>query len=215
MAPNIPSAGHTVIDASGLLVMPGGIDVHTHLDMPFGGTVSADDYRTGTIAAAVGGTTTVIDFALQSRGHTMAKALETWLGKSDGKACIDYGLHMAVTDLGPGDGAQGLAEMEAMVRRGISSFKLFMAYPNVLMIDDGLMFKVMQKAGALNALCCVHAENGSVIDIVVAQMVAEGKTAPHYHAHSRSTKAEAEATHRAIAMADMAERRGVYRAPFQ
>jgi dihydropyrimidinase len=111
VGPNIPSAGHTVIDASGLLVMPGGIDVHTHLDMPFGGTVSADDYRTGTIAAAVGGTTTVIDFALQSRGHTMARALETWLGKSDGKACIDYGLHMAVTDLGPGDGAQGLAEM--------------------------------------------------------------------------------------------------------
>jgi dihydropyrimidinase len=135
----------------------------------------------------------------------MAKALETWLGKSDGKACIDYGLHMAVTDLGPGDGAQGLAEMEAMVQHGISSFKLFMAYPNVLMIDDGLMFKVMQKAGALNALCCVHAENGSAIDIVVAQMVAAGKTAPHYHAHSRSTKAEAEATHRAIAIADMAE----------
>jgi dihydropyrimidinase len=205
VGPNIPSAGHTVIDAGGLLVMPGGIDVHTHLDMPFGGTVSADDYRTGTIAAAVGGTTTVIDFALQSRGHTMAKALETWLGKSDGKACIDYGLHMAVTDLGPGDGAQGLAEMEAMVQHGISSFKLFMAYPNVLMIDDGLMFKVMQKAGALNALCCVHAENGSAIDIVVAQMVAAGKTAPHYHAHSRSTKAEAEATHRAIAIADMAE----------
>jgi dihydropyrimidinase len=204
VGPSIDPKGYTVVDATGLLVMPGGIDVHTHLDMPFGGTVSADDYRTGTIAAAVGGTTTVIDFALQSMGHTMDEALKTWLAKSDGKACIDYGLHMAVTDLGPGDGAQGLAEMEAMVRQGISSFKLFMAYPNVLMIDDGLMFKVMHKAGMLNALCCVHAENGSVIDIVVARMVAEGKTAPHYHAHSRSTKAEAEATHRAIAIADMA-----------
>jgi dihydropyrimidinase len=204
VGPGIDPTGYTVVDATGLLVMPGGIDVHTHLDMPFGGTVSADDYRTGTIAAAVGGTTTVIDFALQSMGHTMDEALKTWLAKSDGKACIDYGLHMAVTDLGPGDGAQGLAEMEAMVRQGISSFKLFMAYPNVLMIDDGLMFKVMHKAGMLNALCCVHAENGSVIDIVVARMVAEGKTAPHYHAHSRSTKAEAEATHRAIAIADMA-----------
>src|SRR5882672_12247822 len=95
---NISADSHTVVDATGLLVMPGGVDVHTHLDMPFGGTVSADDYRTGTIAAAVGGTTTVIDFVLQSRGHTMAEALETWLGKSDGKACVDFGLHMAVTD---------------------------------------------------------------------------------------------------------------------
>jgi dihydropyrimidinase len=204
VAHGISPAGHALVDATGLLVMPGGIDVHTHLDMPFGGTVSADDYRTGTIAAAVGGTTTVIDFALQSMGHTMGEALETWLAKSKGKACIDYSLHMAVTDLGPGDGARGLAEMESMVQFGITSFKLFMAYPNVLMIDDGLMFKVMQKAAELHALCCVHAENGSVIDIVVAEMLAEGKTAPHYHAHSRSTQAEAEATHRAIAIAEMA-----------
>lgn len=184
--------------------MPGGIDVHTHLDMPFGGTTSADDYTTGTQAAAVGGTTTVIDFALQSQGHTMKEALATWLKKSDNKACVDFSLHMAVTDLGPGDGSQGLREMEEMLAAGISSFKLFMAYPGVLMIDDGLMFKVMQKAAALNALCCIHAENGSAIDIVVAQMIAEGKTAPHYHALSRSPKAEAEATHRAIALADMA-----------
>ena len=201
---DISPGGHTVIDAAGLLVMPGGIDVHTHLDMPFGGTVSADDYRTGTIAAAVGGTTSVIDFVLQSRGHTMAEALDTWLGKSNGKACVDFGLHMAVTDLGPGDGSQGLAEMQTMVEKGISSFKLFMAYPNVLMIDDGLMYKVMHKAGQLNALCLVHAENGGVIDIVVARMIAEGKTAPHFHAHSRSAHAEAEATHRAIAIAHMA-----------
>jgi dihydropyrimidinase len=204
VAAGIDAAGHEVVDATGLLVMPGGIDVHTHLDMPFGGTTSADDYTTGTRAAAVGGTTTLIDFVLQSQGHTMREALMTWRAKSEGKACVDFSLHMAVTDLGPGDGSQGLREMEEMVAEGITSFKLFMAYPGVLMIDDGLMFKVMQKAAALNALCCVHAENGSAIDIVVAQMIADGKTEPHYHALSRSPKAEAEATHRAIALADMA-----------
>jgi dihydropyrimidinase len=201
---NLNPTGHTVVDASNLLVMPGGIDVHTHLDMPFGGTVSADDYTSGTQAAAIGGTTMLIDFVLQSQGHTMREALNTWLRKSDNKACIDFSLHMAVTDLGPGDGAQGLREMDEMVAEGITSFKLFMAYPGVLMIDDGLMFRVMQKAAKLNALCCIHAENGSAIDIVVAQMLAEGKTAPHYHALSRSPKAEGEATHRAIALADMA-----------
>ena len=200
----ISEAGHEVVDATGLLVMPGGIDVHTHLDMPFGGATSADDYVTGTQAAAVGGTTMLIDFALQSQGHTMREAFDVWRAKSRGKACVDYSLHMAVTDLGPRDGAQGLREMEEMVAEGISSFKLFMAYPGVLMIDDGLMFKVMQKAAELNALCCVHAENGSAIDVVVAEMIAEGKTEPHYHALSRSPKAEAEATHRAIALADMA-----------
>ena len=200
---DLSEAGHEVVDARDLLVMPGGIDVHTHLDMPFGGTTSADDYTTGTQAAAVGGTTTVIDFALQKQGSTMQEALATWLVKSEGKACVDFSLHMAVTDLGPGDGSKGLREMEEMTHAGISSFKLFMAYPGVLMIDDGLMFKVMQKAAALNALCCIHAENGSAIDVVVAQMLAEGKTAPHFHALSRDPKAEAEATHRSIALADM------------
>jgi dihydropyrimidinase len=204
VAAGIDKARHEVVDARGLLVMPGGIDVHTHLDMPFGGTTSADDYTTGTQAAAVGGTTTLIDFALQNQKSTLKDALETWLKKSDGKACVDFSLHMAVTNLHGPEGAETLAEMEEMVKFGISSFKLFMAYPGVLMIDDGLMFKVMQKAAALNALCCVHAENGSAIDIVVAQMIAEGKTEPHYHALSRSPKAEAEATHRAIALADMA-----------
>ena len=198
----LSAAGHTVVDASGLLVMPGGIDVHTHLDMPFGGTTSADDYLTGTRAAAVGGTTTVIDFALQSRGHTLAEAKAIWDAKAKGKACVDYALHMAITDLGPH--GEALAEMEEMVAAGITSFKLFMAYPNVLMIDDGLMFQVMQKAAELSALICIHAENGAAIDVVVAQALAQGKTAPHWHALTRSTQAEAEATHRAIALAEMA-----------
>ncbi len=199
----IDAAGHEIVDAAGLLAMPGGIDVHTHLDMPFGGTTSADDYTSGTQAAAVGGTTTVIDFALQNQRSTLRDALDTWLKKSEGKACVDFSLHMAVTNLHGPEGRETLDEMEEMTNFGISSFKLFMAYPNVLMINDELMFRVMQKAAELNALCCVHAENGSAIDVVVAQMIAEGKTAPHYHALSRSPKAEAEATHRAIALADM------------
>ena len=203
---HLAPAGHTLVDASGLLVLPGGIDVHTHLDMPFGGTTSADDYLTGTRAAAIGGTTTVIDFALQSRGHTLAEALATWDAKAAGKACIDYALHMAITDLSPAGRPhnEALAEMEAMVARGITSFKLFMAYPGVLMIDDGLMFQVMQKAAALGALILVHAENGGAIDVVVAQALAAGKTAPRFHALTRSTQAEAEATHRAVALAEMA-----------
>jgi dihydropyrimidinase len=204
VAEHIAEAGHEIVDATGLLVMPGGIDVHTHLDMPFGGTTSADDYTTGTQAAAVGGTTTVIDFALQNQSGTLKEALDIWLAKSHNKACVDFSLHMAVTNLHGPEGADTLREMEEMVAAGISSFKLFMAYPGVLMVNDELMFRVMQKAAALNALCLIHAENGSAIDVVVSQMIAEGHTAPHFHALSRSPKAEAEATHRAIALADIA-----------
>jgi dihydropyrimidinase len=204
VAADISNDGHQVVDATNLLVMPGGIDVHTHLDMPFGGTTSADDYTTGTQAAAVGGTTMVIDFALQNQQSTLQNALETWLNKSNNKACVDFSLHMAVTNLHGKSGEKTLREMEEMVKFGITSFKLFMAYPNVLMINDELMFRVMQKAAELNGLCLIHAENGSAIDVVVAQTLAEGKTAPHFHALSRSPKAEAEATHRSIALADMA-----------
>ena len=144
----------------------------------------------------------MIDFALQSRGHTLAEALAIWDAKAAGKACIDYSLHMAITDLGPN--FETLAEMQQMIDRGVSTFKLFMAYPNVLMIDDGLMFRVFQQAAKLGALCLIHAENGSAIDVIVSQALAEGKTAPRYHALTRSAEAEAEATHRAIALAQMA-----------
>src|SRR5690242_13094613 len=189
-----------VIDAAGMYVIPGGIDAHTHLDMPFGGTTSADDFETGTRAAAFGGTTSLVDFAIQARGTRMRDALDTWWKKAEGKACIDYGLHMIVTDLGDA----GLEDMDDMVREGVASFKLFMAYPNVLMVDDATIFKAMRQTAKNGALICMHAENGSVIDVIVQRALAEGKTAPIYHALTRPTAAEAEAVHRAIAMAEMA-----------
>jgi dihydropyrimidinase len=204
----IDATGHDVVDAKGMLVMPGGIDVHTHLDMPFGGTVSADDYEWGTRAAAIGGTTTVIDFALQTMGRPMTEAFKTWRAKSEGKACIDYGLHMAVTDLGPGDA--WLDDVDAMVREGISSFKIFMAYPNVLMVDDRTIYKLMERTKALGALVCVHAENGTVIDAIVQEALAAGHTGPLYHALTRPTVAEAEAVHRVVALSELAGGANVY-----
>src|SRR5215469_8832500 len=194
------SSAETVVDAIGLLLLPGGVDAHTHLDMPFGGTMSADDFETGTRAAAIGGTTTIVDFAIQARGTKMRTALDTWWKKAEGKACIDYGLHMIVTDLRDA----GLEDMDDMVREGVASFKLFMAYPNVLMVDDATIFKALGQTARNGALICMHAENGSVIDVIVARALAEGKTAPVYHALTRPPRAEAEAVHRAIAMAEIA-----------
>ncbi len=189
-----------IIDAAGMYVLPGGIDCHTHLDMPFGGTTSADDFETGTRAAAFGGTTSIVDFAIQARGTKMRDALDTWWKNAESKACIDYGLHMIVTDLGE----CGLEDMDEMVNEGVASFKLFMAYPNVLMVDDATIFKALARTAKNGALICMHAENGSVIDVIVAKALAEGKTAPVYHALTRPTRAEAEAVHRAIAMAEIA-----------
>lgn len=196
----VPEAAHTVVDASGMYLLPGGIDVHTHLDMPFGGTTSSDDFLTGTRAAAIGGTTTLVDFAIQARGAKMRDALDTWWKKAEGKACIDYGFHMIVTDLA----GAGLEDMDDLVREGVASFKLFMAYPNVLMVDDATIFKALRQTAKNGALICMHAENGSAIDVIVQQALAEGKTAPIYHALTRPTRAEAEAVHRSIALAEMA-----------
>lgn len=196
----IATQGHTVVDATGLFVLPGGVDAHTHLDMPFGGTYSSDDFETGTKAAAIGGTTTIVDFAIQSRGMKMRTALDTWWGKAEGKASIDYGLHMIVTDLP----ASGLEDMDALVREGVASFKLFMAYPGVLMVDDATIFRALRQTAKNGALVCMHAENGSVIDVLVQEALAAGKTAPVYHALTRPTIAEAEAVQRAIAMAEIA-----------
>jgi dihydropyrimidinase len=189
-----------VIDASNKYVFPGGIDVHTHLDMPFGGTTSADDFETGTRAAAFGGTTTLIDFAIQYKGQPLQKAFDTWMQKAANKAVCDYAFHCIVTDIGGGQ----LNEMNALVREGVTSFKLFMAYPGVFMLDDASIFRALQTTARNGGMICMHAENGSAIDVIVQQALAEGKTAPKYHALTRPTTAEAEAVSRAIALAEMA-----------
>jgi len=189
------------IDASGKYVLPGGIDVHTHMDMPFGGTTSADDFESGTVAAAFGGTTAIVDFAIQYRGQTLHHAMETWAKKAEGRAAIDYGFHMIITELTD----QVELEMDALVRQGITSFKLFMAYPGIFMLDDGSIFKALMRTGKNGGTICMHAENGGVIDVLVQRALAEGKTAPRYHALTRPARAEAEATHRAIALAEIAD----------
>jgi dihydropyrimidinase len=188
------------IDATGKLVIPGGVDPHTHMDLPFGGTSSSDDFETGTRAAAFGGTTTIIDFAVQYKGQALNQALDVWFAKAEGKATTDYGFHLIVTDLPD----ERLPELKTMIDQGVTSFKLFMAYPGVFLVDDGVIFKAMTAAGENGGLICMHAENGVVIDVLVKRAIEQGRTAPKYHALTRPTKAEAEGVHRAIAIAEMA-----------
>ena len=188
------------IDATGKYVIPGGIDPHTHLDFPFAGTVSSDDFRTGTIAAAVGGTTTIVDFAVQQRGRALSEALDMWHGKAEGKAAIDYGFHMIILEMPD----SRLPELDDIVRQGVASFKMFMAYPGMLMVEDDVIFKALTRASNNGAFVCFHAEHGRVIDVLVKAALAEGKTAPKYHASTRPPVTEGEATHRAIRMAELA-----------
>jgi dihydropyrimidinase len=197
---DLPAAQATrVHDASGLLVLPGGVDVHTHLDWDFGAARTVDTFGTGTMAAAFGGTTTVVDFANQTRGEGLRPGLENWRRRAE-SACVDVGAHMIVLDVRP----ETLADMTALVRDGVTSFKLFTAYPGVLMVDDGALFRAMRVAGEGGAMICVHAENGPVIQVLVEEAVARGDTAPKFHALTRPSSMEGEATHRAIRLAELA-----------
>jgi dihydropyrimidinase len=197
---NIGAQADRTIDATGLFVLPGGIDVHTHMELPFGGTFASDDFETGTVAAAYGGTTTIIDFAVQGMGEPLQKAYEAWRVKAEGKVAIDYALHMIVRDMPEVQ----LGDMDEMVKEGVTSFKLFMAYPGVFQVDDATIFRALKRTGDNGGFICMHAENGGVIDELVKRALLDGKTAPKYHALTRPAEAEGEATGRAIALSEMA-----------
>lgn len=190
------------IDASGKYVLPGCIDPHTHLDMPFGGTVTVDDFESGQASAAFGGTTCHVDFCIQAQGQTFAEALDTWHEKADGKTLIDYGFHIAITDLRE---PERLEELAALPEQGITSYKLFMAYKDVLQVDDETLFRAMEVAASSGALVMVHAENGDAIDVLVREALGRGDTAPIFHALTRPPELEGEATHRAIQLAHIAD----------
>jgi len=198
---NLGHVDAEVVEAGAKLIFPGGVDPHTHLDMPFGGTVTADDFHTGTIAAAAGGTTTIVDFALQSRGGTLRSGLVAWHAKAEGKAVIDYAFHMAVSDLNE----QVLSELSEMVTdEGVTSFKLFQAYKGSLQVDDATILRTMQRAREVGALVMAHCENGDVIQVLVQQALAAGRTDPIYHALTRPPEIEGEATNRLIVLAHVA-----------
>ena len=191
----------TVLDAQGRYIFPGAIDVHTHMELPLPTTVASDDFETGTIAAACGGTTTILDFANQQRGHTLVEALHTWHAKAEGKAVIDYGFHITITDL---TSAPETA-MDEMIAAGVTTFKLLMAYPGTFMVDDETIYRVLRRSARLGGLVMVHAENGIVIDLLVREAVAAGHTAPGFHALTRPAILEGEATQRAITLANLAD----------
>jgi dihydropyrimidinase len=197
---DLAASADKVIDASGKYVIPGGIDAHTHMEMPFGGTVAADTFETGTRAAAWGGTTTIIDFVVQSKGSRVKESLEEWHRKAEGESAIDYAFHQILGDI---DG-QSLAELRSLPREGVTSFKMFTAYPGVFYSTDDEIFKAMQIAADEGMLPMMHAENGPVIDVIAEQLVKEGKTSPYYHGVARPWEMEEEATHRAIMLSRVA-----------
>ncbi|WP_435826943.1 dihydropyrimidinase [Nocardia fluminea] len=189
----------TAIDATGKYVIPGGVDGHTHMQLPFGGTEASDTFETGTRAAAWGGTTTIVDFAVQKPGQRVQDTLAQWHGKAAGQCAIDYGFHQIIGDVND----ESLKGMGELVSEGVTSFKLFMAYPGVFYSDDGQILRAMQSAGELGALMMMHAENGIAIDVLVEQALARGDTSPYFHGTSRPWQMEEEATHRAIMLAQL------------
>jgi len=189
-----------VIDASGKYLVPGGIDVHTHMELPFGGTFASDSFETGTRAAAWGGTTTIVDFAVQSKGSGLLEGWEAWMAKAEGNCAIDYGFHCIVSDVNE----RSLKEMDVAISEGVTSFKMFMAYPGVFYSTDGEIFRAMQKASENGATIMMHAENGIAIDVLIAQALERGETDPIYHGIVRKSILEGEATHRAIRLAELA-----------
>jgi len=191
----------TILDAQGKYIFPGAIDVHTHMELSLPTTVASDDFESGTIAAACGGTTTIIDFANQQRGHSLAEALQSWHRKAGGKAVIDYGFHITITDL---PSAPETA-MDEMIAEGVTTFKLLMAYPGTFMVDDETIYRVLRRSARLGGLVMVHAENGITIDFIVREALAAGHTAPIYHAHTRPAILEGEAAQRAIMLATLTE----------
>ncbi|CAL9384274.1 D-hydantoinase [Streptomyces sp. enrichment culture] len=193
------TAAHT-LDATGKYVIPGGVDAHTHMELPFGGTSASDTFETGTRAAAWGGTTTIVDFAVQTVGRTLRDGLDTWHAKADGQCAVDYSFHMILSDVDE----NSLKEMDLLVDEGVSSFKLFMAYPGVFYSDDGKILRAMQRAAGNGGLIMMHAENGIAIDVLVEQALARGETDPRHHGEVRKVLLEAEATHRAVQLARVA-----------
>jgi dihydropyrimidinase len=189
-----------VIDATGKYVIPGGVDAHTHMELPFGGTFASDTFETGTRAAAWGGTTTIVDFAVQGKGRALREGLDAWLSKAEGNCAVDYGFHMIVSDVNDAS----LKEMDLLVDEGVTSFKLFMAYPGVFYSDDGQILRAMQRAAGNGGTVMMHAENGIAIDVLVEQALAEGKTDPRYHGEVRRALLESEAVHRAVQLARVA-----------
>jgi dihydropyrimidinase len=200
-AAGLQASADEVIDAAGKYVIPGGIDAHTHMEMPFGGTFSVDTFATGTTAAAWGGTTTIIDFAVQAKGTSLLATLDKWHGKAAGNCAIDYGFHMIVSDVNDAT----LKEMESCMGSGVTSFKMFMAYPGVFYATDGQILLAMQQASRIGATIMMHAENGIAIDQLVLQAIEAGRTDPVYHGLTRPPELEGEATSRAITLAKVAD----------